>query len=487
MKKLYYIFSLLILLHAVSCVDLDSEISGVIDSGNFPATEKDAEALVVARYVSFQSNWYNGIFTVNKQGYQVIGEMTTDIATCNWGSNWLFAINQNWTPSTDIVTHFYAYIRDMNQSTMVLDQIEKMDINEETKRKCIAEVKCARAFLAYLLYSWFGPLPVPTVEELQNPQSNIVVPRLTKEQTVKFIEQDLLDAAEVLEYQSKTEWGRFTKGLANTLLMKLYMLDKQWDKAEEMGRELQNPLYGYELISSYKDIFTYENQKNKEIIFATTCNQTVSQLWLAHVLPGQYPTKNPNIVKWNGYRMLWKFYDTFEPNDKRLDVVISEFTGTDGSHYSRTNPGNAFGRGAIPLKYGEDPEALGEDSSIDLVVYRYADVVTLLAEAIVRNGGSVTQEAVDLLNSVRKRAGLSEYDISRYQGVDSFLEDILLERGHELWFEGHRREDLIRHDLYLEKAIEKGSLTAKEWFDLMPLPQNVVTEGRGAVIQNPKY
>lgn len=488
MKKLYSIIILSILLNVMSCVNLDSEISGVIDPGNFPSTEKDADALVIGRYVPFQSNRYNGIFTVNKQGYQIISDMTTDIGDCMWDGDWLLAIYQNWNPDSWVVTFFYEYVRDMNESTMVLSQLEKMDINENKKKRSIAEVKCARGFMAYLMYGWFGPIPIPTAEELQTPQSNTIIPRATEEEMVKFIEKDLIEAAADLDYRYDSEWGRFTKGLANTLLMKLYMLDKQWDKAEIIGRELQDPRYKYELVkSSYADIFTKENQQNNEIIFAATCDQTVAQFWLAHVLPGPYPTKNTNIVKWNGYRATWKFYETFEPNDKRLDVLVGEFTGTDGVVYNKENPGSFMWRGAIPVKYGEDPAALGEDSSIDWIVYRYADVLTLTAEAMVRNKNMVTQEAVDLLNQVRNRAGLSSYNLSRYSSVQLFLDDVLLERGHELWFEGIRREDLIRHGKYKEKAIEKGSITAQDWFDKMPLPQYVITEGRGVIQQNPKY
>ena len=46
----------------------------------------------------------------------------------------------------------------------------------------------------------------------------------------------------------------------------------------------------------------------------------------------------------------------------------------------------------MPVKYGEDPDATGEESQVDWIVYRYADVLTLLAEAIVREGNTVTRK-----------------------------------------------------------------------------------------------
>lgn len=142
----------------------------------------------------------------------------------------------------------------------------------------------------------------------------------------------------------------------------------------------------------------------------------------------------------------------------------------------------------MPVKYGEDPAATGEESQIDWIVYRYADVITLLSEAIVRNSNAVTQEAVSLLNMVRSRAGISSYNLSDIKGVDDFLEKVLEERGHELWFEGARRTDLIRHGKYIEYARKyRGSVTAQDYMNLMPLPQSIINESKGTVIQNPGY
>ena len=124
---------------------------------------------------------------------------------------------------------------------------------------------------------------------------------------VAFIENDLNAAIAVLpaSYKSSdSNYGRFTKGLAYTVLMKLYMQEKNWTKAVECGRELMKPEYGYELVRNYKDIFTLENEGNAETIWAAICSSSVNkQLWVAHVLSSQYPTKNESIQKWGGYRV----------------------------------------------------------------------------------------------------------------------------------------------------------------------------------------
>lgn len=140
------------------------------------------------------------------------------------------------------------------------------------------------------------------------------------------------------------------------------------------------------------------------------------------------------------------------------------------------------------MKYGEDPNATGEESEIDWIVFRYADVLTLKAEALARAANAITQEAVDALNEVHQRAGLPAYKLSDFASVDAFLETVLLERGKELWFEGARRTDLIRYGKYIEYAkMYKGSTTAKDYMTLMPLPQSVIDESKGKIAQNPGY
>ena len=143
---------------------------------------------------------------------------------------------------------------------------------------------------------------------------------------------------------------------------------------------------------------------------------------------------------------------------------------------------------------------VGEKCEIDMPIYRYADVLTLLSEAIVRNGNRVTQEAVDLLNQVRvKHGGLRAYKLSDFLSVEDFLDKLLEERGHEFYFEGVRRQDLIRHGKFIEKALEKARfagqptgkietmIDGKYKYEKFPLPTHIITEGQGLIIQNPGY
>lgn len=478
-----------------SCTNLEYEMYDVINPGIFPTTGDDADALVTAAaYGPFRSSGYDGLWSSAQGGIHVCTEMTTDIGNCQWNADvWLDMLQVNFTPnSTVIATTYSSYINTISKMTMTLERIAPIDMDADVKARMEAELHMGRGWMAYLLYDMYGPIQIASSELLNNALSDEVAPRLTQEEMVKYIEDEINAAIAVLPAtysKSDTNYGRFTRGLGYMVLMKLYMHEQNWSKAVECGRELMKPEYGYDLMENYKDIFTLENEGNAEIIWACICSRTVNpQYWLAHVLDSRYPTQNPNIQKWSGYRVPWSFYHTFDPADERLEVLVGDFIGTDGVRYNEANPGSVLMGGALPVKYGEDPDATGEESGIDWIVYRYADALTLLAEAIVRDGNAVTQEAIDLLNQVHTRAGLAAYTSSDFAGVDDFLETVLLERGHELWFEGCRRTDLIRYGKYIEYArTYKNSATAQDYMTIFPLPQAVIDESRGQIAQNPSY
>ena len=122
-----------------------------------------------------------------------------------------------------------------------------------------------------------------------------------------------------------------------------------------------------------------------------------------------------------------------------------------------------------------------------MIILRYADVLTMMSEALARQANAVTAEALELLNRVHTRAGLKAY--TSFGSLEAFLDANLTERGHELWFEGGcRRTDLIRYGRYIEYAIKyRSSSSARDYMELFPLPQHVINEGYGKVIQNPGY
>ena len=69
---------------------------------------------------------------------------------------------------------------------------------------------------------------------------------------------------------------------------------------------------------------------------------------------------------------------------------------------------------------------------------------------------------------------------------DLFCRTVIL---HEFWCEnGQYRADLIRHDKFVQRAIDVTQTPyANKYKELYPLPLSVITDGKGQVKQNPGY
>jgi hypothetical protein len=113
------------------------------------------------------------------------------------------------------------------------------------------------------------------------------------------------------------------------------------------------------------------------------------------------------------------------------------------------------------------------------------------AECLMRlNGGMANGEALALVNQVHTRAGLEPYT-----SLD--LDELLNERGRELAWEGHRRQDLIRFGKYAEgkwEFMDKDENGAKidpsfrdEHVNIFPIPEWVMVANPGVYTQNPGY
>jgi hypothetical protein len=118
------------------------------------------------------------------------------------------------------------------------------------------------------------------------------------------------------------------------------------------------------------------------------------------------------------------------------------------------------------------------------VVYRYADVLLMKAEALNEQGQ--TAQACEPLNIVRKRAGLANI-VNLTQ--DAMREKIIHERRMELAFEGHRWFDMIRiqngdYAINFLRSISKSRVTKDRL--LFPIPQTEM-DANSLMTQNPGY
>lgn len=503
MKAKIYIMAALCTLALTGC-DLEREDYTEISPDNFPKTEKDLRLNVNSLYYEFSTGYWNGeaIYGANYGGYQVISDMSSgDLWSCwGWESDNLYY--QQWFASVtgDIQNHCYqnfAHYQFLSKARNTIRRIEASDAPEASKKLYIGEVEALRGWMALYLYDLYGTVPVASDEVLDHATDYTYLGRLSDEEYDEMMETDLQDAISVLP-EKASQYGRMTKGAAMMILLKYDMIRGKFKEAEQLARDLM-AMEGstYQLLSDYNSIFTKENEGNAEIILAVPTVSTASwcaNYMTAEVLPSDMPWTEKS-AGWGGYVMPWDFYNTFESGDKRTENILTQYVNNNGVLQTRDN-NSQLSYGALPLKYGKDAEMSGSQSGVDLVIYRYSDVLLTLAECITRNQGQPTQEAISLVNRVRQRAGLPALDDAKTGSANAFLEALLAEREHEFWLEGLSRQDQIRFGKYVERANEringanalgKSYFTVTDAHNRMWIPETFINESKNNIKQNSGY
>jgi hypothetical protein len=508
MKNLLRYTVLVLLLSCMqSCTKFDPIDYSEINPSIFPKTEADIQALVLSCYYPLRGNWWDGINSDSERGQMFVNDACTEVLMGKFGAQKLCS-ELSFNETNNEVTYFY-YTRDepygffskVSRCTLVMDAIETSSLSDDVKSKYLAEVRCARGYLSYILFDMYGPLVVAPLEVLKNPLKEEPLPRLTNDEMVKFIEDDLIFAGDNLPLPKDTEYGKFSRGLAKTLLIRLYLHETvndktYYNKVETLARELMGAEYGYSLVADYPSLFQLEgmSKNNKEYIFAIPSSQAgpnTSQ-WLMMAMP---PDSDSPVKGWGTVQSSWWFYDTFEANDTRKTYLITEYVSSDDNVLvNRANPRATMDLGPIPQKYIMDPSVPGNSgfSKMDIVVYRFPEVLLSLAEAIVmKPSGTVNAEALELMNQVRRRAGLNNKSLIDFPTNESFIDQLLTERSHEFWCEsGQYRADLIRFDKLYDRVMMLNSGVApyaSKYKYLYPLPLSVIVDGKGEVKQNPGY
>jgi hypothetical protein len=489
MKSLngFLISTMALMVLATGCEDqLETKVFSELPPENFYKSEGDFNSAVVALYNPFTSDWgnsgaeggYVALYNANNRSYLMRSMLTTDEMENGWDMN---LEDFNWQPATFVGTGgsaVYYRIAHVARATSAIENMSKSTANipDDIKNNYIAQAKTLRAWLMYILYDFYGPVNVRTnPETLASPE---IEPRPTDQEYTSQIEKDLLEAIPDLKdmYNAdEVNWGRVSKGVARMVLLKLYMHTKQWDKAEAAGKEII--AMGYALQEKYADIFKVE--RNNEVIFAISSSTAAPNWYPQHVFPNDYAT-SPFISRgagWYGYSMPWPFFDKFEAGDLRSkSTIISSYTNMNDGITDR----NTGLRGAIPLKY-TGITGPGPSYPDDVVIFRLGEVYLSIAEAINEQRGP--NDAYAYVNEIRSRAG-----VDAFAGMtkETFRDAILDERARELYAEGTRRQDLIRHGKFISNAQARGK-DADSWEVYFPIPADVINQAGEIIKQNDGY
>jgi len=513
MKKSIFIYSLVIFTMVLSCTDLDPEVYTEIVNDNFFKTEKQVLSAAGPAYLSLSH--YPSV-----EGLWGLNELTSDeILLPTRGIHWFNdGIYQRfhkhaWIPTDFIINNSWAQIYEgVTNCNRVIYIYEGIEEKSEALVSVTNELKALRGFYYYQLLDVFGDVPV--VDSFDVP-TGYAPAKNTRAEVFQFVEQELKVGIPLLNnIVDMSTYARFNRYAAFTLQAKLYLNAEVFiDKPmyDEVISACDSVILSgkYSLNNDYFDNFTIENENSPENIFVIPFSDVEATiawdrifnhyLWTLHFTGTQ--TFNSEQGGWDGFCAVPSHYRSFDETDIRSAMWLTgqQFSYTGDSLFCNqeklgqplvytvdlTSLENAAeNEGARLAKY-DYTGAKNFQLANDFVVFRYADVLLMKAEALMRkNGGVATQEAVDLANQIRARA-FPEDNSKLYTTGTLTLDELLAERGREFAGEGLRRNDQIRFGVY-NKPNGFRTEEVGEKYNLFPIPQDQLNANPN-LVQNPDF
>ena len=508
-------------LAVVGCTDLTELPQSTITEANIFTDP--------ASYQAFIARVYGGLALSGQQGpagqpdisgidegfsqylrlYWELEELPTEEAVIAWNDIGLPEMNtQTWNAQSNMVVAMYYRIFfqvSMANEFLLQTTDDKLAARGNVSAALKDQIHTYRAearFLRALSY-WhgldlFGSIPLVT----ENDPIGSTPPRqATRADLYNFVVSELTAIRTLLPQPSASTYGRATGPAADMLLANLYLNAGVYTGTPNYAAALTSAQSvitsgAYSLDPSYRHLFLADNNTSPEIIFPITQDGLKTQTYggvtfLVHASCGGSMTTAASGVDycWWGLRAKLEAFNNFPAADKRglfytagqRDTVVSIGLFTDGVAVPK------FRNIRSDSTAGPNPTFV----DTDFPMFRLAEAYLIYAEAQLRGGGGSPATALGYVNALRERAyGGTSGDITAPQLT---LDFILAERGRELFWEAHRRTDLIRYSLFTGGTAlwewKGGTLagTATQSFrDLYPLPASECVANPN-LTQNPGY
>ncbi len=470
-NKILYIAGASLLLTA--CTTLDEAPESSVVSNQFYKTESDSRSAVNAIYAALIKG--NDAQTLYNRGIQLATEVQTDDYIAGpraYNANVQALSRLAHDASNDRMQAIWQDSYQLiNYANVAIDNISASSINENKKNQYVNEAKFLRALTYFNLVRWFKYIPLVLHETTSLSSQTLNVEQASEEAVYEQIISDLKDAENLPKPSelSKEDGGRATAGSAKALLAKVYLTRQQWELAAEKAKEVID-LGWYDLFDDFKDVFDPSKQNGKEHIFSIqfTGFLGITNHMLA-ISEATFEVPGVNGQHYDAYNTNSDLLKSFDASDTRKNVtfVTQMVSPSNGQTYQLSSP--HFN------KY-YDNSAVGSqtNSSVNIPVIRYADLLLIYAEALNEIHHGPTTEAYQAIDKVRKRAGiqlLSEKSPSLSQ--DDFREAVFEERRKELTYEYNRWFDLSRRgaDYFIEKVSAAGKKNVAARHIHLPIPQ----------------
>ncbi|MEZ4828894.1 MAG: RagB/SusD family nutrient uptake outer membrane protein [Bacteroidia bacterium] len=506
LKRILIIFSVMTFF-SLGCTDLvetlNDDLTGQA-AQDFIKARTDVSALLQASYEGLRLPYQD------QSRFWAAQEHTSDEVIGptrgpDWDDNgvWRVLHDHTWTPEHSFLTSTFNELLQVVFSTTNI-----LSFNPSATQA--AEARFIRAFVMFSVADGWGQVP------FREPGDNLLdAPRVLKgSEAVDFIISELNDIIPDLPDGPK---HLANKDAARVLLMKAYLNKGAFanrtsptfdngDMAQVIS--LADQIIGsgkYQIADNFYDNFAPNNDAiSTELIFS---NQNRGGESSGNVRSRWFCTLhyNNNPSGWNGFTTIADFYNKFEDGDVRRSASYDGVTNVSGIKVGflegqqfdqngtalkdRKGAPLAFTKEVKLIETGDNLEvtgvrvvkypidyASGDNSDNDYVFYRYADVLLMKAEALLRSGGS-TGDALAAVNEIRVKRGVAER-------TSLTLADILDERGFELYWEGHRRQDQIRFGTFLNAWNEKPASGSERL--LFPIPSTALAVNPN-LEQNPGY
>lgn len=454
-----------------SCSKLEEKPDSILVSEQFYLNEEQAISAVTGTYRKLYESGqsiYNSLF-------QIGVEMATDDYEAgprarNAHVRAISGLTHD--PSNDRMEQLWKQSYDaINASNLNIKNIAAMtdeQITSTVKVRLINEAKFLRALHYFNLVRWFGDVPLVTEPVSTLSPEQLYVPKASEEEVYTQIVTDLSDAEALpnyLDYEDKDK-GRASKGAAKSLLAKVYLTQKKWVLARDKAKEvIDNEKYG--LFEDFADVFAVDKKNGKEHIFSAQFqgNSGYQGNSLAsRSAPADIPGINGDYA--DALHAEGGLYESFEAQDERLPITftVGKVSPVNGQYYALSKP-------QFNKYYDESVIGNQGQSSKNLPIIRYAEVLLIYAEAVNELSSPPSDQAIWALNEVRRRASATLFEGTATQ--DDFRELIFEERRKELVFEYQRWFDLARRGAayYVAKLKAAGKKQAAPRHIHFPTPQ----------------
>jgi len=378
-------------------------------------------------------------------------------------------------------------------------------INED-----IVELRFLRAYYVYLCNDFWGQTPFRKSDE-----TNYSIPPkvMNRKEATTWLITELKELIPLMKTKSQLPFGRVTKAAAQTLLSKVYLEQgvytgtPDWkDVITETTKVINSG--DYTIAPDYWAQFQYKNPDTEEGIFMIIHNDNYDLggggVWVNFTLHYSQTFGNYTSL-WNGACVTKTYWDTWQKTNngdvRKYDGRIIPTTGFNqgflvGQQYqvgtrtplktrsgapliftpdvNLTNASEA--QGIRVIKFAPNPQTTRQFNEGNLFfIFRISDVYLMRAEAEFRSG-NVAAALADV-NAIRaKRNATLRTSLT--------LDDIYNERGYELYWEGKRRQDMIRFGFFNKPMSEKPETPA--YTSLYAIPQSALDVNPN-LKQNPGY